>query len=246
VQLHGPFYAAVQGLLYLICYKHELLQGVSQLPDGHGFVKRDDSSSSQRSVLHEVGLSLHDVLHGPLNPLKFCLEAIAIEFERLAICDVSELLDANERVVVASNTMGGLRNQLEDFFPFDPLHGFKQMSALIAPFYQEWRAQRDSEARDSNLSALSRSVDDDHALSHSLQGMSVTPTSAADEGPLEGPVADHMRRRLHESKSVISRMLAGAPQVHQAGFSPEYQGARAGRPEQIAPLSLPVCLPRPA
>jgi|LauGreDrversion2_5_1035112.scaffolds.fasta_scaffold08657_2 hypothetical protein len=76
--------------------------------------------------------------------------------------------------------------------------------------------------------------------------MSVTPTSAADEGPLEGPVADHMRRRLHESKSVISRMLAGAPQVHQAGFSPEYQGARAGRPEQIAPLSLPVCLPRPA
>jgi len=169
VQLHGPFYAAVQGLLYLICYKHELLQGVSQLPDGHGFVKRDDSSSSQRSVLHEVGLSLHDVLHGPLNPLKFCLEAIAIEFERLAICDVSELLDANERVVVASNTMGGLRNQLEDFFPFDPLHGFKQMSALIAPFYQEWRAQRDSEARDSNLSALSRSVDDDHALSHSLQ-----------------------------------------------------------------------------
>jgi hypothetical protein len=43
------------------------------------------------------------------------------------------------------------------------------MSALIAPFYQEWRAQRDSEARDSNLSALSRSCDDDHALSHSLQ-----------------------------------------------------------------------------
>ena len=169
VQLHGPFYAAVQGLLYLICYKHELLQGVSQLPDGHGFVKRDDSSSSQRSVLHEVGLSLHEVLHGPLNPLKFCLEAIAFEFERLAICDVSKLLDANVRVVVASNTMGGLRNQLEDFFPFDPLHGFEQMSALIAPFYQEWRAQRDSEARDSNLSALSRSCDDDHALSHSLQ-----------------------------------------------------------------------------
>jgi hypothetical protein len=59
----------------------------------------------------------------PLNPLKFCLEAIGAEFEKLDLCECSALLAANERTVVASRTVSGAHNRLEDFFPFDPLDG---------------------------------------------------------------------------------------------------------------------------
>jgi len=251
VHLHGTFYACVQGLLYLTCYKYEVLEGLP-LPEPSPSASAIDPSSAggvdrlppplgleHASFLEQFGAGLHTLLHGPLNPLKFCLEAIVIEFERLAICDVSELITANERVVVASHTVGGGRNQLEDFFPFDPLHGFKRMAAIIAPLYQEWRHRggADSAPRYSNLSALSWSADEE-VLSHSLQGMSVTPGSA-DHALMAGPMGEHMRRRLHENRALLTTMLGGAP-VHQAGFSPEYHGARAGRPEQIAPLSLPA------
>jgi len=230
VHLHGTFYATVQGLLYITCYKYEMMEAIT---DG----------ASGDSVLVPFGIALHAVLHGPLNPLKFCLEAIAIEFERLTICDVSDLITANERVVVASHTVGGGRNQLEDFFPFDPLHGFKQMNEIIQPLYREWKNRRagSSEPRDSNLSALSRSADEE-GLSRSLQGMSVTPCSAGCSGDHEaaiGSMGDHLHRRLHENRSLFSSMLGGSPQLHQAGFSPEYHGGRPGQPQHITPLTLP-------
>jgi len=246
VHLHGTFYACVQGLLYLTCYKYEVLEGVPP-PPGTGAGGSSSGgiggASQPHSFLAQFGAALHAVLHGPLNPLKFCLEAIAIEFERLGVCDVSDLITANERVVVASLTVGGARNQLEDFFPFDPLHGFKRMAAVIQPLYQEWRKRGGDSERDSNVSALSKSADEE-GLSQSLQGMSVTPAGtpagSADQDPT-GSMGEHMRRRLHENRSLLTTMLGSSPQLqpfHQAGFSPEYHGGRAGRPEQIVPLSL--------
>ena len=67
-----------------------------------------------------------------------------------------------------------------------------------------------------------------------------TPAGSADQDPT-GSMGEHMRRRLHENRSLLTTMLGSSPQLqpfHQAGFSPEYHGGRAGRPEQIVPLSL--------
>ena len=151
------------------------------------------------------------MLHGALNPLKFCLEAIVVEFERLDIVDVSDLVAANERTAVPSHTVAGAANRLEDFFPFDPLTGFKLTAALVAPLYQEW-TRRSSEPRDSNLSGVSgvsgSDVERSESLSRSLQGMSVTPGSGGDAYPLH----EHMRRRLEENRSTFSIMLTGGPQ----------------------------------
>jgi len=209
VHLHGPFYTAIQGLLLLLCYKVELY-----------------STPQAASARAELATSLHGLLHGPLNPLKFCLDAIAVEFERLGVCECADLLMANERVVVASHTVGGGPNRLEDFFPFDPLHGSRQTSAIIAPVFQEWQPRSGGTgARESNTSALSQS-EGAESLARSLQGMSVTPCSGDDliSGRLE--MGDHMRRRLRENHSLFSSMMGGSP-----GRSPEFARSHHAPPD---------------
>lgn len=87
------------------------------------------------------------------------------------------------------------------------LNRYKQMGALISPFYQPWTRRGSSEPRDSNLSACSRASEDaSDSLSCSLQGMSVTPGSA------DHPLSEHMRERLAENRTVFNVMLAGAGQ----------------------------------
>ena len=206
VHLHGPFYASVQGLLYTLVYKHELLGSVATA-----------------DALAALGPPLHALLAGPLNPLKFCLEAIVLEFERLDLCDVSEVVAANERLVVASTSAGGAPNRLDDFFPFDPLHGFPTMAALVAPHFQEWRPRRGaSEPRDSNLSGVSHSEDASGSLATSLQGMSVTPRSGDETG---AAMADHMRRRLAENRSMLHGLVTSplvAAHNHAHAAQPSY------------------------
>ena len=72
------------------------------------------------------------------------------------------------------------------------------------------------------------------------QGMSVTPADghSADDQQLVGSMGEHLQRRMHESRSLFPQMLGGSPQLHQAGFSPQYNGARAGAAQHITPLTL--------
>lgn len=67
VALHGVFYAVMQGCLYLLCYKNAAL--------------------SKPEVAHErdlLGVLVGRIVAGRLNPLKFCQDAVLIEFERCA------------------------------------------------------------------------------------------------------------------------------------------------------------------
>ena len=186
VHIHGVFYAAMQGVLYILCYRHEQLR----LAEGG-------------RALTSLSDTLTEVLHGPLNPLKFTLDAIVLEFERLNVCDVADLVTDNEKLVVSSKSANGHANALEDFFPFDPLHGFKRSASVIAPLYQEWvhRPHGSSEPRDSNVSSHE---DASRSLANSLQGMSVTPSEHGD-----GPMGEHMRRRLAENRSHVSSLVGG-------------------------------------
>jgi len=200
VQMHGTFYTALQGVLYILCYRHE------QLLTAEG-----------GQALAALSKQLTPVLHGPLNPLKFSLEAIAHEFERLGVCDISALLASNERLLVASRTAAGQPNRLDDFFPFDPLTGFKRSEAVVAPLYQEWVHRvggAASEARDSNVS---RSEDASESLATSLQGMSVTPCS----GEADPAMSEHVLRRLAENqKSVLSNLQGGGVSPFASPLAP--------------------------
>lgn len=104
VQLHGVFYAVVQGVLYILCFKNEIL-----------------SSNEFTSCREEIGVTLLPILLCELNPLKFCVENVVVEFERLQICDCADVIAANERMAVGSRSASGSANRLEEFFPFDPI-----------------------------------------------------------------------------------------------------------------------------
>ena len=68
VALHGVFYAVMQGCLYLLCYKNSALGK----PEAAG----------DREVIGEL---VGRIVKGPLNPLKFCQDAVLIEFERCSL-----------------------------------------------------------------------------------------------------------------------------------------------------------------
>ena len=77
------------------------------------------------------------------------------------------------------------------------------VTSVIAPLYQEWvhRPHGSSEPRDSNVSSHE---DASRSLANSLQGMSVTPSEHGD-----GPMGEHMRRRLAENRSHVSSLVGG-------------------------------------
>lgn len=104
VQLHGVFYAVIQGVLYVLCYKNEIL-----------------SSTEFASSRELIGAELLPILLSELNPLKFCVDNVVVEFERLQLCDCAHVIMANERTAVGSRSASGTANRLEEFFPFDPI-----------------------------------------------------------------------------------------------------------------------------
>lgn len=187
VAAHGVFYSVVQGVLYVLCYKHELL-----LADECALVRQDIASVLQPVLLCE------------LNPLKFCLDNVVVEFERLQLCEVSDIITSNERLAIGSRSAAGNANRLEDFFPFDPIQ-LKRCAKVVAPLYETW--QPPAGTRDSNVSASSCSSPDamSDSLARSLQAMSVTPLSG-DDASLEV----QMRRRLAENSHMFRNNIAAA------------------------------------
>jgi RNA polymerase I-specific transcription initiation factor RRN3 len=84
VALHGVFYAVMQGCLYLLCYKNAAL--------------------NKPEVTHErevLGALVGRIAAGRLNPLKFCQDAVLIEFER---CDAFPLFNALQAVYAFPST----------------------------------------------------------------------------------------------------------------------------------------------
>lgn len=186
VSLHGVFYSVVQGVLYVLCYKHELL-----------------NAAEHAAARGQIGAALTPLLLGELNPLKFCLDNVVVEFERLELCDVAAQVAANERTVIGSRSTAGGANKLEDFFPFDPIQ-LKRCSQLLEPIFHTWTPLGGSEPRESNLTGSLCSDADDalsESLSKSLQGMSVTPMSA-DE------LDTHMRKRVAENRRLFNTIVS--------------------------------------
>ncbi|KAL1523169.1 hypothetical protein AB1Y20_018124 [Prymnesium parvum] len=197
VQLHGVFYAVVQGVLYVLCYKHELL-----------------FTDECLAAREDIGAALQPILLCELNPLKFCLDNVVVEFERLQLCDCAHVVAANERLAIGSRSASGTANRLEDFFPFDPIQ-LKRCAKLISPLYQTWQppAGFDSEPRDSacSLEASSCSSHDaaSDSLARSLQAMSVTPLSG-DDASLEVHMRKRLAENIHMFRSDIAAARAGA------------------------------------
>jgi len=186
VALHGVFYAVMQGALYLLCYKHAALL-----------------APEAAEAREATGALVGRLIGGALNPLKFCQEAVLIEFERLGLVPAcTAIVAANEGTAVGSRDCRGGQNRLDDFFPFDPLL-LKVSSGYVQPLYQVWTPSpaRCHAERESEKSALSESLASDasEVVGRSLQGMSLTP---AGHTPIDDMEA-LMQRRFAEQGQLL-------------------------------------------
>ncbi|EME79077.1 uncharacterized protein MYCFIDRAFT_87461 [Pseudocercospora fijiensis CIRAD86] len=141
---YGMYYAIVQALLYMFCFRWRDL------------VVRDPGDMIEEDILAEgrdlawfpgVKETLHRNIHSVLNPLKVCSPHIVGEFAKIAnhlrFLYVFSLLERNKRIRLSQvpsyfklggtidigrretafdRKIGEAHHQLEAYFPFDPYH----------------------------------------------------------------------------------------------------------------------------
>ncbi|PSK60634.1 RNA polymerase I-specific transcription initiation factor rrn3 [Elsinoe australis] len=161
----APFYASVQSLLYIFCFRwRELLFDVSPgslVPDDD----LDWNTSSHRLCVPGLKECLHLAVYSKLNPLKVCAQPIVKQFgaisTHLNFVFVLSLMETNKKVRLSSfrtyggSTQGGgavakrdsalsqkggeSHHQLDAFFPFDP-YRLSRSGRWLEGDYNEWRA----------------------------------------------------------------------------------------------------------
>ncbi|CAF0928253.1 unnamed protein product [Adineta ricciae] len=168
---HLPFYAICQAVLYIFIYRH---QEIARLPDGIETVLK-----------WRIGR----IISSELNPLKYCLPAIALRFAQLArnyqIVFCYSIIETNNRYSLpetfATNDYqnGNLpSNILYSYFPFDP-YVLKRSLVFVQPIYNDYRDENDESnvcGKDSDDNDRQDFDDSDDVLTSMM--MSTTPGSS--------------------------------------------------------------------
>ncbi|KAK9835138.1 hypothetical protein WJX81_000692 [Elliptochloris bilobata] len=136
---HMVFYAAVQALLYVLCYR---LPHIMDLPgSGPGQAAGAAEARALRQLLRFV---MPQLLGHRLAPLAVCLPTVVAEFGRLArrwrLAECPVPAPETSGAPAAATAAGGLR-PLEMFFPFDPYLLRRSAAVLdLKRTYVRWRA----------------------------------------------------------------------------------------------------------
>lgn len=146
------FYAVVQTIMYIFCFRHRILLCNS------ADASPTDSTQRYRTYLLPI-------LQSGLNPLRWCSRAVIEEFSRLAdqydLVDCRALMERDSRRSVpgvreladddlitafsasSSAAFGSLLGDLDCYFPFDPLI-LKDAAAFIGPdVFIDWSETND-------------------------------------------------------------------------------------------------------
>ncbi|KAH9909030.1 RNA polymerase I-specific transcription initiation factor RRN3 [Xylariomycetidae sp. FL2044] len=157
VRRYAPFYALMQALMYIYCFRWQDL--ITSAPDE---VDKDDLSSYLDQDLEwetEIKDIMRRNIYSKLNPLKVCSPVIVEQFAKLAhrfrFMYVYPLIESNKRLrlsqfsVGAYSNGGGLRDlsfdmndeswqQLNSYFPFDP-YQLPMSKRWVEQDYLQWR-----------------------------------------------------------------------------------------------------------
>ncbi|KAI2776066.1 RNA polymerase I-specific transcription initiation factor RRN3 [Daldinia loculata] len=172
VRRYAPFYALVQALMYVFCFRWTDL--IKSVPDE---VDTDDLSSYLGQEIEwepEIKDIMRRNIHSKLNPLKVCSPAIVEQFAKLAhrfgFMYVYPTIESNKRLRLsqfsagAYSSGGALRDlsfdmndeswqQLGSFFPFDP-YQLPVSKRWVEQDYLQWRPipglDRDEQDEDSD------------------------------------------------------------------------------------------------
>ncbi|KAI1394139.1 RNA polymerase I-specific transcription initiation factor RRN3 [Hypoxylon trugodes] len=157
VRRYAPFYALMQALMYIFCFRWQDL--IRSVPDE---VDKDDISSYLDQEIEwesEIKDIMRRNIYSKLNPLKVCSPVIVNQFAKLAhrfrFMYVYPLIEANKRLRLsqfstgAYSSGGALRDlsfdmndeswqQLGSFFPFDP-YQLPVSKRWVEQDYLQWR-----------------------------------------------------------------------------------------------------------
>jgi len=172
-EIHGLFYSICQAIFYIICFhRNTLFQGVA----GRNFFER---------------LDFDRIASSHLNPFKFCLPTIVMEFSKISssmgLDTCSHVAKQNESIILPTrSTLGGV-NQMDSFFPFDP-YLLKNSAKYINNVYRIWEQVKEPEKEvevEVDVEAEQEEVESveefsEHRLSGSIQAMSITPVKPLD------------------------------------------------------------------
>lgn len=204
---HLPFYAICQAVLYIFIYRH---QEIARLPDG-----------IEKVLQWRIG----KIISSDLNPLKFCLPAIALRFAQLArnyqIVFCYSIIETNNRYSLPESfstndqQSGQLPSHLlYSFFPFDP-YVLKRSAVFIQPIYNDYGDESDeSSGIKENDDAERQEIDDNDDVLTSMM-MSTTPGSSDS--------LDHFPTTTMSTS--FSKSVRSNPSVLPFGRSPGFRNA---------------------
>lgn len=138
------FYAAFQALLYIFCFRYEMLYKVPG--------SSENSSDSEWEC--DLDKFFQRLIIAKFNPLKFCDETVVYIFAKIAtklnVCYCYSIIEHNKRERMlqtngTKNLPSAVSNfkqkqeflDLEAYFPFDPLV-LPQCKSLVSQNYIEW------------------------------------------------------------------------------------------------------------
>ncbi|KAI5960631.1 RRN3 [Candida pseudojiufengensis] len=154
------FYSAFQALLYIFCFRHEILK------------KENDKWEC------DLDKFFQRVIIVKFNPLKYCDETVVYIFAKLAtklnVCYCYSIIEHNKRERMLQtnglpSSVGNFKQKqefldLEAYFPFDPIV-LPKSKKIISKNYVEWSEVNPEEDDDESIGSGSRMDEDEEELS---------------------------------------------------------------------------------
>jgi RNA polymerase I-specific transcription initiation factor RRN3 len=156
IRIHSPFYAACQGMFYVVVFRHKEFEAV---PWGMEFLQK---------------LNFDRLISTRLNPLKLCLPSVVEKFaqitKQMELVFCYSIMEHNKRVIIdVTNTLQmpeakklkahlSVNSLLDSFFPFDP-YCLKRSHKFVKSHYVEWTEEDDSSSESDEMDDRSEKTD---------------------------------------------------------------------------------------
>jgi RNA polymerase I-specific transcription initiation factor RRN3 len=184
---HEVFYAVVQAILYIFCFRwRELVLEIDELvfeeeQDDNYMCEYQDIApqSGDGSRNWCTGMrNLSHIIMSRFNPLKMCSPAVVNQFAKIArnthFMYVYPLLEKNRDIFVMGLGESGLMKTIQTFFPFDP-YKLEASKVYIDNIYFEWIADDDDDDDDESEED---SDDEEDDMTTGMMAMSISPSPA--------------------------------------------------------------------
>lgn len=158
------FYATIQALIYIFCFRHKELSK-----------SQEDIGNSDSEWECDLDKFFQRVIIAKFNPLKYCDETVVYIFAKIAtklnVCYCYSIIEHNKRETMIQShsnlpsSVGNFRHKqefldLEAYFPFDPLV-LPNCKKIINANYVEWKQVNPGNDDEDDEDSGSHADDDD-------------------------------------------------------------------------------------